>query len=52
MDGSVGRANMDGWRTAEGVYVFGGFSYEADDDLSDVRLWDNSWTNMGKYSIT
>ena len=44
------RGDADGWRTAGGVLVFGGWNEDVEEDLSDVRQLDDSFVNVGKYS--
>ena len=44
----VKRGDCNGWRTNDGILVFGGWGPETEEDLSNVLLIDNDYNNAGK----
>ena len=47
-DGLIKRGDCNGWRTNDGIMVWGGWGPETEEDLSNVLLIDNDYNNAGK----
>lgn len=47
-DGLIKRGDCNGWRTNDGIMVWGGWGPETEEDLSNVLLIDNDYINAGK----
>ena len=49
MGSGLARGDAPGWRTADGILVFGGWSQKDETDLAEVRLLNNDFSSSGKF---